>query len=184
MLPTHLYIKQHTVTGKFYFGKTIKDPEKYSGSGKHWISHLKVHGYHHVVTLWYELFTDQEVMTKFALEFSEKMNIVKSDQWLNLIPENGINGGGQTDENMKKCHNASFASPNHISKHPERKLWVKWQAASTASPNANWKNPDHTKRFQTAGTIASNVQVICPHCKKEGQKVIMTRWHFDKCKFK
>lgn len=30
--PTFLYLKQHSVTGKLYFGKTVsKDPSKYKG---------------------------------------------------------------------------------------------------------------------------------------------------------
>jgi hypothetical protein len=29
--PTWLYIKQHTVTGLKYFGKTTRNPEKYKG---------------------------------------------------------------------------------------------------------------------------------------------------------
>lgn len=50
--PTYLYIKQHTITGKLYFGKTIKDPEKYMGSGTHWKRHINKHGKEHVETLW------------------------------------------------------------------------------------------------------------------------------------
>jgi len=38
--PTYLYIKQHTKTGKLYFGKTGNDPEKYLGSGTRWKRHL------------------------------------------------------------------------------------------------------------------------------------------------
>lgn len=107
--PTYLYIKQHTVTGKMYFGKTIKDPEKYKGSGKHWMAHIKKHGKQHVVNLWYWLFNDQEELTRFALLFSEKMDIVRSDQWLNIIPENGLDGrcpgvlrGSQSEETRRK----------------------------------------------------------------------------------
>lgn len=89
----YLYIKQHAVTNKLYFGKTTrKDPVTYKGSGSHWVNHLKKHGKDSVITLWYELFTDQIECMKFALEFSEKMDIVKSNQWLNQIPENGITG--------------------------------------------------------------------------------------------
>jgi len=123
MSQTYLYIKQHSLTEKFYFGKTVKDPIKYNGSGKHWLRHLKVHGFEHVVTLWYELFTDQEECTKFALEFSEKMGIVKSDQWLNLKPENGLDGGGsvvgtkrsaETCEKFSKALTGRKQSPEHI----------------------------------------------------------------------
>lgn len=31
---------------------------------------------------------------------------------------------------------------------------------------------------------AAHIKVICPHCKKEGPKAIMSRWHFDNCKQK
>jgi hypothetical protein len=29
-----------------------------------------------------------------------------------------------------------------------------------------------------------NIQVTCPHCNKSGNRPIMLRWHFDKCKLK
>jgi hypothetical protein len=90
--PTYLYIKQHSVTGKLYFGKTVKDPESYLGSGTHWMRHIKKHGKEHVVTLWYCLFLDQESCTEFALLFSKQENIVESDDWLNLRDENGKDG--------------------------------------------------------------------------------------------
>ena len=94
--PTYLYIKQHSITGKLYFGKTIKDPEKYLGSGKHWLRHIKKHGKEHVVNLWYCLFLDGESIKEFALNFSIQENIVDSEQWLNLVNENGLDGGGNS----------------------------------------------------------------------------------------
>lgn len=91
--PTYLYIKQHSITGKLYFGKTSSQhPDTYLGSGIYWKRHYKKHGKEYVVNLWYHLFESQEECTNFALEFSNKMNIVKSDQWLNFIPENGLDG--------------------------------------------------------------------------------------------
>lgn len=98
---TYLYIKQHTITGKLYFGKTVqKDPLKYKGGGKHWSAHVKKHGYEHIETLWYCLFHDKEECTKFALMFSEHQDIVKSKEWLNLKPENGIDGGYTWSKNV------------------------------------------------------------------------------------
>lgn len=91
--PTFLYIKQHAITGKCYFGKTTKkDPTKYLGSGTYWTPHVKKHGKEHVETLWFKLFTDQAECTRVALLFSEQQDIVKSDLWLNLIPEDGLSG--------------------------------------------------------------------------------------------
>ena len=90
--PTYLYVKQHSVTGLKYFGKTTQYPIKYVGSGKYWLSHIKKHGKEHVVTLWHQLFGDKDLLTDFALLFSEHWDIVKSDEWANLITENGLDG--------------------------------------------------------------------------------------------
>ena len=42
------------------------------------------------------------------------------------------------------------------------------------------KNPMYGKDPWNKGTTH---QVTCPHCNKTGDKVIMSRWHFDKCKY-
>ena len=55
-IPTYLYIKQHSITGKLYFGKTCKNPLKYKGSGKHWKLHINQHGNEYITTLWYHLY--------------------------------------------------------------------------------------------------------------------------------
>ncbi len=93
MKSVYLYIKKHSVSGKLYFGKTVKDPEKYQGSGTYWGRHCRKNGLEHIETPWYCLFTEQEELTKFALMCSKQWDIVNSKDWLNLIPENGIDGG-------------------------------------------------------------------------------------------
>ena len=104
--PTWLYIKQHNQTGLKYFGKTTKDdPIKYLGSGKRWVNHLKVHG-NDVSTVWCQLFENKEELTLYALTFSAKNDIVKSKDWANLKPEDGLWGGGipghkQTPEHVE-----------------------------------------------------------------------------------
>lgn len=108
--PTYLYIKQHSVTGLLYFGKTTKsDPNKYLGSGKHWTRHIKKHGREYVVTLWAELFTDRNELMKFAAEFSTAMNITESKSWANLVDENGIDGA-------PKNHKRGMTGKNHSDK--------------------------------------------------------------------
>lgn len=90
--PAYLYIKQHTITGKMYFGKTIQNPEKYNGSGKHWSNHIKKHGKEHVETIWYCLFHNIYDIVEFSLMFSHQEDISSSELWLNLKPENGVDG--------------------------------------------------------------------------------------------
>jgi len=96
--PTWLYIKQHTVTGLKYFGKTTRNPEKYNGSGKRWVNHLAVHG-STVKTIWSQLFTSKTELVEFALNFSKEHNIVESSEWANLMPENGLDGGSPKGTN-------------------------------------------------------------------------------------
>ena len=37
---------------------------------------------------------------------------------------------------------------------------------------------------QELNAIRNSEKAVCPHCKKEGQMIVMKRWHFEKCKFK
>jgi hypothetical protein len=87
----YLYIKQHISTGLKYFGKTIKNPYTYKGSGRYWRSHLRKHGFDvETVQVWE--FDDSELCMQFALEFSRDNNIVLSSEWANLREENGSDG--------------------------------------------------------------------------------------------
>jgi hypothetical protein len=92
--PTYLCIKQHSITKKKYFCKTTKpDPIKYLGSGTYWNDHINKHGKQFVETIWLsDLYTDTSI-SEHALHFSAENNIVESDAWANLKPENGLDGG-------------------------------------------------------------------------------------------
>jgi len=112
--PTYLYIKQHTETGKLYFGKTTKkNVERYTGSGIHWGRHISAHGKDKVVTLWYCLYTDIEILVETALVMSAIMDVTESTNWLNFKPESGLDGGSFVGFNgwAGKKH-----SPEHIEK--------------------------------------------------------------------
>lgn len=93
---TSLYIKTHNKTGLKYFGKTIRDPFTYPGSGVHWKRHLNVHGnnVHTVVFAWLDDVTQRALLEKIALDFSAKHDIANSDKWANQIAENGVGSGG------------------------------------------------------------------------------------------
>jgi hypothetical protein len=108
-VPTFLYIKQHTVTGLKYFGKTTLSYDKmldYKGSGDRWLNHIKKYGAEHVITVWYQLFHNKEECENYALMFSKQQQIVESEQWANLIPENGMSGfpAGLTFTELHKTH--------------------------------------------------------------------------------
>lgn len=112
-MKTYLYVKRHIGTGLLYFGKTVKNPYKYNGSGLRWKRHLKKHGaFVETLNVWeFDNVDDAEV---FALAFSEENNIVASKEWANIIEENGKDGAPKghkghnfTEQQRKKMSDAS-----------------------------------------------------------------------------
>ena len=108
----YLYVKQHSLTGLKYFGKTIsKDPYRYLGSGKIWKRHIKKHGIEFVETIHLWSFNNLEKANEFALRFSKQNSIVESSDWANLIDEDAIGGGPlflggkHTDQSKSKISN-------------------------------------------------------------------------------
>lgn len=120
-LPTFLYIKQHTKTGKLYFGKTVlKDPVKYKGSGTYWQNHINHHGVSDVDTLWYCLFTEEETIKDFALMCSSMWNIVGDDSWANLITESGSGDYRKSESTLEKIGRSKIGNTyRRGSKHTE-----------------------------------------------------------------
>lgn len=114
-------MKNFKPTGLLYSGKTIKDPEKYYGSGVYWTRHLDTHGYN-VTTIWKKLFTCKEELTKYALGYSLKYSIVESKDYANLKPKDGLMGGdtGISDEGREIIRAASKARTH--SEESKRKL--------------------------------------------------------------
>jgi len=126
-MKTWLYIKQHNKTGLKYFGKTVKDPILYNGSGNRWMNHLKVHG-RDITTVWCRLFSNTDKLVEYALNFSEKNNIVESEEWANLQPENGIDGNVAGNKCSSETKNK--ISRNTINTHKGQIPWNKGKAMS------------------------------------------------------
>ena len=90
--PCRLYIKE--LEGMKYFGKTSRDPYKYTGSGIVWKDRIKKYGKANIKTIWVsDWFYDPQTIQEYALKFSKDNKIVESSEWANLRAENGINGG-------------------------------------------------------------------------------------------
>lgn len=116
-----------------YFGKTIQNPEIYKGSGSHWRNHINYHGSNDIDTLWYCLFYDQDLCMEFALTFSRLNNIVESEEWLNVIEENGLGGSvrGMKRPPLTEEHKAKIsekmkgASKGPMSEEQKKKISAK-----------------------------------------------------------
>jgi hypothetical protein len=116
----YLYVKTHLKTGLKYFGKTTKDPQKYTGSGKYWKTHLKKNG-NLVETKIIGTFDNEKECQSFALNFSKENDIVKSKEWANLIDENGLDGAPEgnilSEETKTKISNTLKGKPNPKTKY-------------------------------------------------------------------
>ncbi len=180
--PTYLYVKQHTVTGKCYFGKTVKDPLKYLGSGRHWTAHLRVHGHQHVQTLWHQLFTDRDEIMQAAKRFSENQDIVHSTDWLNLVPETGVDG----TTGMKGKHHSPSTKEKLAAQRIGRIVTPETRAkmASANRGNTFALGLKHTSETRAKMSLPKGARprVECPHCQKVGGDTQMHRWHFENCK--
>lgn len=192
-MPTFLYIKQHTLTGLKYLGKTSsKNPYVYNGSGKYWKRHIKKYGTNNIKTLWVsEPFYNNSNLKEFALFLSEELDIVNSNEWANLKEENGLDGGGdwshvkgkkQSQEHIQKLSairkgkspwNKGKITPDSVKEKIKQSSLgrIPWNKGLIGSQCSKYKG------------IKQNT-VICPHCNKTGGYQVMGRWHFDNCKLK
>ena len=163
---TYLYIKQHAITGKLYFGKTTKtNIHSYLGSGKYWSRHISKHGKEHVITLWCQLYETPFDLVADALSISKSLDIINNKSWLNMKFEDGLDGGFRGE---KTCH--PFYGKKHST---ETKLKM-------SANNAGKNNPNYgAKPFENI------VPIKCPHCEMASKnRGNMNRYHFDNCKFK
>lgn len=101
--PTALYVKTHNKTGFKYFGKTtrLSCVHTYKGSGIHWRRHLKVHGDDYTTEL-LGIWQDADRLKKFAVKFCQDNNVVKSEQWANMVLEEGLQGASTGETNVAK----------------------------------------------------------------------------------
>lgn len=190
--PTYVYLKQHSITGKLYFGITTQNVESYIGSGTRWLKHINHHGRTHVVTLWYCLFLDLDSLCEFTLMYSSLNKIVESEDYLNLMIENGLGGlpSGEHHpfygKNFTQEHKDNLNKTKIGRKHSEDR-----KAKITASLYARVLTPEAKLRMNHSGMKASDETkakmkaiIVCPHCGKSGGNQAMHRWHFDNCKLK
>jgi hypothetical protein len=108
-IPTRLAIKE--LNGVLYFCKTSRENIiEYRGSGIKWKNIVKKYGKENIKTLWVsDWYCDPYEIQEVALHFSKENQIVESNKWANLIPENGLNGG--PNSKGKEPPNKGLVSP-------------------------------------------------------------------------
>lgn len=83
----------------------------------------------------------------------------RSIEWCQRISES-LRGKSHSEEFKKKCRQNNLGDKN---------------------PNFGKSHSDDRK-MKISESLKNNEKVICPHCKKEGAKSPMQRWHFDNCR--
>lgn len=190
-VPTRLYIKRHTKTGLRYFGKSSREEiVEYLGSGTRWGLHLEKHGREHVVTDWIsDWFTNPEDLQEFALRFSEQNAIVESDDWANLKPEYGLEGGpGATFSDQERAARSERASGENnpmygtSRKGKQNPFFGKNhsdESKSRMGPRGQTM-PD-SQREATRTRMANRTKKECPHCNRWFDPQNYSKSHGDKC---
>jgi hypothetical protein len=150
----YLYKKTHNITGLKYLGKTTQNPFTYTGSGKYWKSHLKKHGKYITTEIIKECETNSEIKY-WGLYYSSLWNIVNSDEWANLRPEDGdggatVSGYKHTEETKKiisETHKGKTLTKEHIENIRLGKIGKTWGNHSEESKQ-KIRNQKHTEDFK------------------------------------
>jgi hypothetical protein len=157
LVPTYLYIKQHSITKKKYFGKTTRpDPIKYLGSGVYWNRHIKKHGKQFVETIWVsDLYFDTSIV-EHALHFSTENDIVESDDWANQKPENGLDGtipgSKQTAEsNSKRSSTLKGRTSSADSKISRKETCLEKYGAENPMQSQEFKDKSKSSKLERYG---------------------------------
>ncbi len=83
-------LKTQSVTGLKYLCVTRRDNfAEYPGSGTYWVRHLDVHGYTFTTEVLYEAESRTVEFVAICKAYSAQWDIVLSDDFANLMPENG-----------------------------------------------------------------------------------------------
>lgn len=194
----YLYLKTHKKSGLKYFGKTIRDPFRYKGSGKRWLNHLKVHGNDVNTEILFES-SDIDECTKFAINYSLKNNIVNNPLYANLIEETLTGGDTSHTINFQKSrsvmsHKAKkratsekmsiVASFNKgVPKSEKHKVNISKSLIGREVPDSVGKKISESKKGRPNGKKGVRERrITCEHCGKEANGGNYRRWHGKNCK--
>ena len=201
----YLMVKTHNITGLKYLCQTKrKDPLKYLGSGLHWGRHLAIHG-KAITTLILKECSSIEEIKEYGLYYSELWNIVDSDEWANLKPEDGQGWGegehhpmrdptirakiqGDNNYQRKPDYSCSQTTIDKISGQNHYKRRPGYIPIEVSQATKSKMSADHWTKQPNAGEVKSKVSVknnyqynptiYCFHNTISGEIIKMTRSEF------
>ena len=169
-----LYVKTHNKTGLNYLGKTTKDPFKYKGSGKWWKRHIEKHG-NDVTTIVVSQFECEDECNKFALALSRDLNVVDSENWANLIVENGKDGAPVgheghifTDEQREKMSLSGknrWSNPEHkrIMSESHKERWLSIDRSTLKSKWNDTSRKEHSEKMKITMSSDHHKERVSKH---------------------
>lgn len=183
-----LMIKTHNVTGLKYLCYTQKeDHSSYKGSGKHWKSHIKDHGYDVTTHIIFESESYDEFV-KIAKTYSEQYDIVKSNEWANLKIEEG--DGGDTVSN-KHWITDGTQDKYDLKINPVPEGWKKGRSKCVFKDCSKQKefnlranrNSDKQKEASRKVGQRNTKKIIIDNVEYASRKEAMIALNLTKCKF-
>ena len=177
----YLYLKEHNTSGLKYLGVTKNNPHTYKGSGKHWKSHLKVHG--NDVTTRVLLETDcTEELKREGIRYSHLWDIVDSPLFANLTVEEGQGGntGNQWEKGLVPWNAGKVGVQAPWSEERKQKQRERMIAHHAELGHVGYIKKGHARVDMT--TALNTIMQQCPHCGKSTNIGNLNRWHLDNCK--
>jgi hypothetical protein len=196
-----LYLKTHNKTGLKYLGKTAKtDPHTYTGSGVHWLNHLKKHGYDYYTEILFQS-SDTAEFSRVCLEYSDKWSVKESIEFANMKPEDGYDGGalpgkdhplygrkrprqsilmtGENNPAKRQEHKDNHHTKSEEWREAQRKRWE--ESNPMFDPEVRKKVSEKLKGPRPNARKPKK-KIQCEHCKMMVAPHILNRWHNDNCK--
>ena len=183
----YLMIKTHLDTKLKYLCKKTTDNIKtcysYKGSGKYWLRHLAVHG-DNIKTEIIEICDTKEQLIQKGIFWSKLLNVVKSENYANLIEERGDGGptmlGRQItkEQKIKQGRAVSNFWKNSSEEYKKQRNLLNKQSHEIYeyhTPNGIFRNGYDA----AAANNCTNVTIM-NRCRKDVDKPILSRkyWRF------
>lgn len=144
----YLYVKTHNTTGLKYLGFTRRDPIKYKGSGTRWRAHIKKYGYDVSTNILLQSDSTEDIKNT-GLFFSKLWNIVESQEWANLKPE---------DANAVE-YTVTFKKRLPHSEETKRKISLSKQGNKNGMfGRKNTKSPETVRKLKNSLATSANIK--------------------------
>ena len=157
-------------TGLMYLCKTTsatkRNPYAYNGSGKYWLRHIKKHK-PLIITCIVGEYNTKEELKENGIVLSEKWNVVQSEKWANLVPEQGDGGWihNQTGNTWKIKDTSNMGHSNSWMHDDGSRKEIASKRMTTNNPSYNTpKTPKQlaaSSKSSRIATEASKKKVIC-----------------------